>query len=124
MNRVGIAGSVTPDLSRAHSHMPALPEDGRRSLKSAEPAELIWPFLKGEGLLKRAEQPPWNRLSLAHQDVDHLSSSAPYSISSRSFNVPDGVALIFSWPFTSVPIFWMSPQRSANAPTLNQDHPK
>jgi len=121
---VVIAGYVTPDLSRAHSHVLALPEDGRQSLKSAEPAEFIGPVLKGEEVLKRTEQPSWNRLSLTHTDTNFLPGSERNRPASyRSFIAPDGVALMFSWPFASVPQFWMSPQGSSNEPTLRQDDP-
>ena len=129
MNRVSIilglvviAGYVTPDLSRAHSHVPALPEDGRQSLKSAEPAEFIGPVLRSEGLSQRAEQPSWNRLSLTHTDTHYLQGDERHHPASyRSFIAPDGTALMFSWPFASVPPFWMSPQGSSNEPTLNQN---
>lgn len=132
MNRVAIilglfiiAGYVTPDLSRAHSHVLALPEDGRQSLKSAEPLEFIGPVLKTEGLSQREEQPSWNRLSLTHTDTHYVPGSERHHPSGyRSFNAPDGVALMFTWPFGSVPPFQMSPQGSSDGPPIQQDHPR
>ena len=122
LSLVVIAGYVIPDLSRAHSHVPARPEDGRQSLKSAEPAEFIGPVLRSDGLSHRAEQSYWDGLSLAHPDTYHFPGSERHHPAAyRSFNVPDGVALMFSWPFASVPSFWMSPQGSSNEPILNQD---
>lgn len=125
LSLVFIAGYVTPDLSRAHSHGLALPQSERQSLISAEPAEFIGPVLKGKEVLKRTEQPSWDGLSLAHPDTHHFSGSDRHHPAAyRNFNVPDGVALMFSWPFASVPPFWMSPQGSSNEPTLNQDDPR
>jgi len=124
LSLVVIAGSVTPDLSRAHSHVLAQPQNEKQSLIPAEPAEFIGPALKSEGVLKRTEQPSWNRFSLTHPDVHHLPGSAPYSPSYRNFIVPDGVALMFSWPFASVPTFWMGPEGAPHEPALNQDHPR
>jgi hypothetical protein len=122
LSLVVIAGYVTPDLSRAHSHVLALPEDGRQSLKSAEPAEFIGPVMRNEGLSQRAEQPSWNRLSLTHTDTHYLPGRERHHPASyRSFIAPDGLALMFSWPFASVPSFWMSPQESPNEPTFKQD---
>lgn len=125
LSLVVIAGYVTPDLSRAHSHVLALPEDGRQSLKSAEPSEFIGPVMRNEGLSQRAEQSSWNRLSLTHTDINYLSGRERHHPASyRSFIAPDGVALMFSWPFASVPPFWMSPQGSSNEPPLKQDGPR
>jgi hypothetical protein len=119
---VVIAGSVTPNLSRAHRHILALPEDGRQSLKPAEPAEFIGPVSRSEGLSQRAEQPSWNWLSLTHTDTNYLpGSERHHPASHRSFIAPDGAALMFSWPFASVPSFWMSPQESPNERTFKQD---
>jgi len=122
---VVIAGYVTPDLSRAHSHVLALPEDRRQSLKSAEPAEFIGPVLKSEEVLKRTEQPSWNRFNLTPTDTHYLPGSDRHHTGAyRSFQAPDGVALMFSWPFASGPTLWMSPQGSSNEPTLNPAHPR
>lgn len=116
-----IAGFITPDLSRAHSHLLALPQSARQSLIPAEPAEFIRPVLRSENLSQGAGQPPWNGFSLTHTDTQYLPGSARHhSNSYRSFNTLDGAALMFSWPFTSVPIFLMSPQESSDAPALKQ----
>lgn len=120
LSLVVIAGSIAPDLSRAHSHVPALPQSERQSLVPVEPAEFIGPVLRGESVLERSGPPSWNRLSLTHPDVHHLPGSAPYSPSYRNFIAPDGVALMFSWPFANVPTFWMGPEGTPNEPTLNQ----
>jgi hypothetical protein len=122
LSLVVIAGYVTPDLSRAHSHLLALPQSERQSLIPAEPAKFIGPVLKGEEVLKRTEQPSWDGLSLAHPDTHHFPGNERHHPAAyRSFNAPDGVTLMFSWPFMSVPKFWMSPQGSSNETTLNQD---
>lgn len=73
LSLIVVAGCVTPDLSRAHSHVLALPQSERQSLKSAEPAEFIGPVLRNEGLSQRAEQPSWDGLSLAHPDTHHFT---------------------------------------------------
>jgi hypothetical protein len=120
-----IAGYVTPDLSRAHSHVLDLPQSERQSLIPAEPAEFIGPFLKGGEVLKRTEQPSWNRLSLTHTDTNYLPGSERHHPGAyRSFQAPDGAALMFSWPFASVPRSWLSPQGTSDEPTLNPDHPR
>lgn len=120
-----IAGYVTPDLSQAHRHILALPEDERQSLKSPEPAEFIGPVLRSEGLSQRTEQPSWNRLSLTHTDTTYLPGSERHHPAAyRSSNTPDGAALMFSWPLASVPTFWMGPEGTSNEPTLKQDDPR
>jgi len=120
-----IAGYVTPDLSRAHSHVLDLPQSERQSLIPAEPAEFIGPVLRSEGLSQPAKQPSWNRFSLIHTDTTYLSGSERHHTAAyRSFQAPDGVALMFSWPFASVPPFLISPQGSSDEPTLEQDHPR
>jgi hypothetical protein len=125
LSLVVIAGYVTPDLSRAHRHLFTLPEDERQSLASTKPAEFIGPVLRSEGLSQRAEQPSWNRLSLTHTDTTYLPGSERHHPAAyRSFNAPDGAALMFSWPFASAPTFGMSPQGSSNEPMLNLDHPR
>lgn len=122
LSLVVIAGYVTPDLSQAHRHILALPEDERQSLRSREPAEFVGPVLRSEGLSQRTEQPSWNRLSLAHTDTTYLPGSERHHPASyRSFNAPDGVALMFSWPLASVPTFWIGPEGTSNEPTLKQD---
>ncbi len=123
LSLVVIAGHGTPDLSQAHRHILALPENERQSLTSSEPAEFIGPVLRSESLSRHTEQPPWNRLSLTHTDTTYLpGSERHHPASHRSFIAPDGAALIFSWPFASVPTFWTSPQRSSSEPTLGQDY--
>ncbi len=123
LSLVVIAGSVTPDLSRAHSHILALPQSERQPLIPTEPAEFIGPALRAEGLSQRTKQPSWNRLSPTHTDITYLPGNERHHPAAyRSFNAPDGAALMFSWPFASGPTFWMSPQQSSNEPTLNLDH--
>lgn len=123
LSLVVLTGSVAPDLSRAHSHVQAQPQSEGPSLILAEPAEFIGPVLKGEEVLKLTEQPSWNRLSLTHTDTNYLPASERHHPALyRSFIAPDGVALMFSWPFASVSTFWMNPQGSSNESTLNQDH--
>jgi hypothetical protein len=125
LSLVVIAGYVTPDLSQAHRHMLALPEDERPSLKSAEPVEFIGPVLNGENMLKDKKQPSWNRFNLTPTDAHYLPGSERHHTAAyRSFQAPDGVALMFSWPFASGPTFWMSPQGSSNEPPLKQDDPR
>ncbi|MDH4251352.1 MAG: hypothetical protein OEV27_09200 [Nitrospira sp.] len=125
LSLVVIAGYVTPDLSQAHRHMLALPEDERQSLEPPEPAEFIGPVLRSEGLSQRTEQPSWNRLSLTHTDTTYLlGSERHHPASYRSFNAPDGVALMFSWPLASVPTFGMGPEGTSNEPTLKQVDPR
>jgi hypothetical protein len=125
LSLVVIAGYVTPDLSRAHSHGLALPQSERQPLIPAEPAEFIGPVLRSEGLSQRAKQPSWNRLSLTHTDTTYLPGSERHHPAAyRSFNAPDGAALMFSWPFASGPTLGISPQGSSNEPTLNLDHPR
>ncbi len=125
LSLVVIAGFVTPDLSQAHRHILALPEDERQSLTSAEPAEFIGPVLRSEGLSQRTEQPSWNRLSLTHTDTTYLPGMERHHPAAyRSSNAPDGVALMFSWPLASVPTFWIGPEEKSNEPTLKQDNPR
>lgn len=125
LSLVVIAGYITPDLSQAHRHILALPEDERQSLKSPEPAELIGLVLRSEGLSQRAEQPSWNRLSLTHTDTTYLPGSERHHPAAyRSSNAPDGAALMFSWPSASVPTFWMGPEGTSNEPILKQDDPR
>jgi hypothetical protein len=125
LSLVVITGYVIPDLSRAHRHVLALPEDERQSLMPDEPAEFIGPVMRSNGLSQRAEQPSWNRLSLTHTDTNYPpGSEGHHPAAYRNFNAPDGVALMFNWPFAGGPTFWMSPQGSSNEPTLNLDHPR
>jgi hypothetical protein len=125
LSLVVVAGYVTPDLSQAHRHILALPEDERQSLRSTGPAEFIGPVLRDEGLSQRAGQPSLNRLSLTHTDTNSLPGSERHHPAAyRSFNAPDGAALMFSWPFASVSTFWRSPQGSSDEPTLDPDHPR
>ena len=113
LSLVVIAGYITPDLSQAHRHILALPEDERQSLK------------RSEGLSQRAEQPSWNRLSLTHTDTTYLPGSERHHPAAyRSSNAPDGAALMFSWPLASVPTFWMGPEGTSNEPILKQDDPR
>jgi hypothetical protein len=118
-----MAGYVTPDLSQAHSHILALPQSEIQPVVPAEPVEFIGPVLRSRGLSQRVEQPSWDGLSLTHPNTPHFQGSEQqHPAAYRSSNAPDGVALIFSWPFTSVPIFLMSPQNSSSEPTLSQDY--
>lgn len=64
LDLVVIAACVIPDLSRAHRHVLALPEDEGQSLTPTGPAEFIGSVLKGESLSQRAEQPSWNSFNL------------------------------------------------------------
>ena len=117
-----IVGYVSPDLSRAHSHVRALPEDGRQSHKSAEPSKFIGPVMKDTRGLKQTEQPSWDGWSLAHPDRYHfLGSDRHHSAAHRNSNAPDGVALMFSWPFASVPTFWSDPEGAPDEPILKQN---
>ena len=121
LSLVIIAGGVHPDLPWAHSHVLALTED-RGLLRPAEFQNFIGPVLNGEGLSQRGEQPSRTPFSLIHTDIHYLPGSGAYHPApSRSFIAPDGVALMFSWPFASVSTFQMSPEGSSNEPTLNRD---
>jgi hypothetical protein len=121
---VVLAGYAIPDASCAHSHTLAPPAGEKRSLIPAEHDGFIGPILKDEGLLHHTEQPSWNWLNLTHTDPHHTLGREPYHPAFfRHFYAPDGAALMFSWPFASVPPLWMGPQGSSNEPTLRQDDP-
>lgn len=123
LSMVVIAGYVTPDLLRAHSHLPALPESGGQSLKSPGTGAFIGPVLRTEGLSQHAQQSSWDQFSLTHTDASYLPSSERHHPAGyRIFNAPDGVALMFSWPFGNVPALWMSPQGTPDEPPLKEDH--
>lgn len=104
-----IAGYALPDASWAHRHILGPPEGERRSFTPAEHQTFMGPVL-GESVLQRAEQPAWDGLNLMHPDPDHLPGGEPYHPTVyRNNRAPDGGALMFSWPFSSLPSFETSP---------------
>lgn len=119
---VVIVACAIPDLSRAHKHVPALPEDQRLSLKTTESTVFVGPVLRCEILSKRVEPQSWYRFSLTHTDIHHLpGSETHHTIPSRSSIAPDGIALMFSWPFASTPAFQLDPRTVKKELKLNVD---
>lgn len=121
LSLVIITGYAIPHPSWAHSHAPAPPEV-KGTLVPAALGEFIGPVLMDTGLLQRTEQPSRTPFSLIHTDIHHLLSSEGYHpVPSRSFIAPDGIALMFSWPFASMPTLQRSPEGFSDELTLNQD---
>lgn len=129
MNKtVGIASILIlvvslPDVSWPHSHIGMQASQQERSLILAERNDFIGPVLRNEGLTQRAGQTPWNGFSLAHTDTHHfLGNDRHHPGAHRNFNAPDGVALMFSWPFESLSMFQTNTQTTPGAATLNYDN--
>jgi hypothetical protein len=123
LSLVVITGYVIPDLSRAHRHVLALPEDERQSLRPTEPAESIGPVLKDAGSSQRSEQRSWDCLSLTHTDPPHLfGRDTHHSGAYRNSQPADGTALMFSWPFESLPTFQMNTDATPRETNLNQEN--
>lgn len=103
---VAVVGGAHPDVSWADKHVLAPPGGEGRSLMPAERDDFIGPALRVEGLSQRAEPPPWNCVSLTHTDPHHLFGNEPHHPAPyRNFQMPDGAALIFSWPFAALSPF-------------------
>lgn len=99
-----VAGYAFPDVSWAHSHVVAQPVQQGRSLMFAEPHEFVGPVLNPESLLQRAERPSWDWVGLTHTDPHHLiGTESQHAVPYRNFQMPDGGALMFSWPLGSLP---------------------
>ncbi|MFO0699603.1 MAG: hypothetical protein U0236_10255 [Nitrospira sp.] len=129
MNKmVGIASLLIlvvslPDVSWPHSHIGIQELQHERALMLAERNDFIGPVLRDEGLSQRAGQTPWNGFSLAHTDTHHsLASDRHRSGAHRNFYAPDGMALMFSWPFESLSMFQTNTQITPGAGTLNYDN--
>ncbi|MDH4301028.1 MAG: hypothetical protein OEV51_03035 [Nitrospira sp.] len=115
-------GYATADVSWADRHVSDSTQREGRLLMLAGGHEFVGPVLRPEGLSQRTEQPSWNRFSLTHTDLHHPAGGerhhpAPF----RSSIVPDGVALMFSWPFTSSPASQLGPWAAQNEPKFNSD---
>lgn len=124
MNKiVGVASVLIlvvsiPDVSWSHSHIGMQESQQERSLILAERNDFIGPVLRNEGLSQRAEQTPRNGFSLAHTDTHHSLGSDRHHLGlHRNFHAPDGVALMFSWPFESLSTFRTNTQPTPGALT-------
>jgi len=117
-----VVGYATADVSWADRHVSASTEREGRLLMLAGGDEFVGPVLRPEGLSQHAEHPSWNRFSLTHTDLHHpAGGERHHPVPSRSFIVPDGVALMFSWPFTSTPASQLGPRAAQKEPKLNSD---
>ena len=115
-------GYATADVSWADRHASASMQREGRSLMLAGGDEFVGPVLRPEGLSQHAEQPSWNRFSLIHTDMHHVPGSEAYhTLPSRSFIAPDGIALMFSWPFASASVPQLGPRVAEKTPKLNMD---
>lgn len=117
-----VVNYATSDVSWADRHVSASTAEEERSLMFRGDDEFVGPVLRGEGLLQRAEQPSWNRFSLIHTDIHHIPGSETYHpVPSRSFIAPDGIALMFSWPFASASVPQLGPRVAEKTPKFNMD---
>jgi len=117
-----VVGYATSDVAWANRHVSASTDREGRSLILAGGDEFVGPVLRPEGLSQRGEQPSWSRFSLVHTDIHHLPGSEPrHPVPSRSFIAPDGVALMFSWPFASTPASQLRLRAAQKEPKLNLD---
>jgi hypothetical protein len=118
-----VVGCAFPDFSWAHRHVVAQDEQQRRSLMFVEPHEFVGPVLNLESLSQRAERPSWDWVGLTHTDPHHLIGTGPhYAVPYRNFQMPDGGALMFSWPLGSLPTFQMSTQAPPREASLNREN--
>ncbi|QPD02829.1 MAG: hypothetical protein Nkreftii_000603 [Candidatus Nitrospira kreftii] len=113
---------ATADVSWAERHVSISTEREGRVLMLAGDDEFVGPVLRPEGLSQQAEQPSWNRFSLTPTDLYHpAGGERHHPVPSRSFIAPDGVALMFSWPFASTPTSQLGPRAAQKEPQLNLD---
>jgi len=117
-----VVGYATADVSWADRHVSTSTDREGRSLILAGGDEFVGPVLRPEGLSQRVEQPSWNWFSLAPTDLYHpAAGERHHPLPSRSFIVPDGIALMFSWPFTSTRASQLGPRAAQKEPKPNSD---
>ena len=120
---VVVVGNTLPEVSWADKHVLAQPEEKQPSLILAERDEFVGPAWRGEGLSRPADHSSWNRLSLTHTDPPHLfGRDTHHSGAHRNSQPADGTALMFSWPFESLPTFQMNTDATPRETTLNQEN--
>lgn len=118
-----VVGYAVSDVSWAHTHIVAQEGQEGRSIMLAGLDEFIGPVLKVDDLSQRAKQPSWDWMSLAHIDPHHLFGNEPqHPVPYRNFQIPDGGALMFSWPLASFPTFKMNTQAAPTESRLNREN--
>lgn len=120
---VVVVGNTLPEVSWADKHVFVQSEEKRPSLMFAERNDFVGPVQRNEGLSLRAGKTPWDGFSLAHTDTHHsLGRDQHHPALHRNFHAPDGVALMFSWPFESLSTFRTNTQPIPGTTTFNYDN--
>lgn len=120
---LAITGYTIPDESLAHTHILGPLEVSEGSVISVERGELIGPLPMGGSLSHGRDNASWDWLNLTHTDTPHLfGRDAHPSGAYRNSQPADGTALMFSWPFESLPTFPMGTDAAQREKSLNQDN--